>query len=572
VAALLGAGLAQPVPAGATSDSWTLTTTPGVAFSDVGCYAGGCWAANQYLGTFERYRAGGWSAVDGPTPTGGVAGDIESVSCNRVGDCWAVGTSTGTYSASNTLVEENTGSGWTIVASPNPHVASDFTDSLSGLSCAAASTCWAVGEEVDNYAWLNPVPLIEEDTGNGWEVSPSPRLPVGDAGGDLVGISCVTTGCWAVGWQTVDSTTYMPLVESETGGTWTIQPSAIPAASSDSRLTGVSCSGSDVCTAVGWTEPASEAETLPLIERSSGNGWSISPSPTVTGGGNLSAVSCYAPSACVAVGGAGYVASGSLRTTTTTLIEQESRSGWSVAAASTLPGDTQPELYGVSCIGQGDCVAAGSALLPVPGTSGSSGGTVVAFYERNFELASVSMTVAADTSTITPGHTVTLTAHGLPADATGSLSFEAGDAPLCSAAVSHGGASCTTSPLALGTYMVTATYAGDLTDRSATASTQLTVAASRPSSTRSGGPLLLLLLLVLGIGLILTAVYLLLHRRPPPLAGEHRARESHAPGAALATSEPGRALTEPELGPTAGELDPEPAPDDSELGDTPAVP
>jgi hypothetical protein len=90
-----------------------------------------------------------------------------------------------------------------------------------------------------------------------------------------------------------------------------------------------------------------------------------------------------------------------------------------------------------------------------------------------FTITPLSMTAKADPPITRAGNSVTLTASGLPGDATGTVKFTSDGSPLCTGPVSGGRATCPT-PLSLksGVYPVTALYSGDAHHEAATADTQ----------------------------------------------------------------------------------------------------
>lgn len=104
------------------------------------------------------------------------------------------------------------------------------------------------------------------------------------------------------------------------------------------------------------------------------------------------------------------------------------------------------------------------------------------------ELGSTSVAISLSVShathlnlSVTPSpanyaHRITFHAGGLPAAATGTITFSVGSSELCSLPVSNGGATCIpTSPLAPGSYTIIADYSGDANYAPATASASLTV-------------------------------------------------------------------------------------------------
>ncbi|MGD1052620.1 MAG: Ig-like domain-containing protein [Candidatus Dormibacteria bacterium] len=105
--------------------------------------------------------------------------------------------------------------------------------------------------------------------------------------------------------------------------------------------------------------------------------------------------------------------------------------------------------------------------------------------------AATSLTASAGPARTTYGNTVTLSASGLPVDATGTVAFtdQYGDALCTTGQVSAGAAACTTAVLpAAGYPSVTATYSGDSDHLGSTATTEFTVYQAATSLTASADP------------------------------------------------------------------------------------
>jgi hypothetical protein len=285
-----------------------------------------------------------WSIQPTPHPSGAVAAFLSGVSCAPAGGCTAVGTFTNTAGQSQTLAERWNGTRWSIQRTPNP----DGQGSLSGVSCASARFCIAVGGG-----------LIEHWDGRRWSIQASvshnsdPTNP--SPGGDLTTVSCVSpTFCIAAGGS---------LIERWNGARWLIQRSPNPAGRP--VLTSVSCSSRSACTAVG---SYFSGTTAILVERWNGARWSIEPSlhPTVTPTiGNWTAVSCSSRTECTAVGFS--------RQPTTMLIRHRNGTAWPLQRPA-RPGLWDGTLMGVSCPSASNCAAVGSY--------GSSSGQQVTLVER----------------------------------------------------------------------------------------------------------------------------------------------------------------------------------------------
>jgi hypothetical protein len=180
---------------------------------------------------------------------------------------------------------------WSVT--PTPNTAPNLTNTLLTVSCPVPNTCTAVGLHRD--ASGDDHPLIESATGGGWTIVPSPS-PTSATNSFLVGISCVsTTSCTAVGdsWTTFgDNKT---LIESWNGTEWSVVPSP-NTTDAFNVLDSVSCSTATDCVAVGGAGSTSLVETL------AGGTWTITPAPGPGFGAGYFGVSCTAPGSCTAVG------------------------------------------------------------------------------------------------------------------------------------------------------------------------------------------------------------------------------------------------------------------------------
>jgi hypothetical protein len=153
------------------------------------------------------------------------------------------------------------------------------------------------------------------------------------------------------------------LVERWNRGRWSIQPSPIPPGAIFSGLSGVSCARKTACTAVGTYLTSADAYVT-LAQRWDGSGWQIEPSAnraaTQT---HLTAVSCTAPTRCIAVGN--YV-DANTNPTSGTLAEGWNGTSW-VIQPTPVPtdADTFSLLSGVSCAARATCTAVGESAFPL---------------------------------------------------------------------------------------------------------------------------------------------------------------------------------------------------------------
>jgi len=196
------------------------------------------------------------------------------------------------------LAERWNGTAWSIQETKVPTGAK--SSSLSGVSCNSATVCTAVGHYVNSSGV--EVPLAERWNGTAWSIQET-KAPIGAKSSSLSGVSCTSSeACSAVGHYVNSSSVEVPLAERWNGGAWSIQETKVPTGAMSSSLSGVSCNSATVCTAVGHYVNSSGVE-VPLAERWNGTAWSIQETKVPTGTkSNLSGVSCTASEACSAVG------------------------------------------------------------------------------------------------------------------------------------------------------------------------------------------------------------------------------------------------------------------------------
>ncbi len=207
----------------------------------------------------EQWNGTSWSIVASPNPGGSTDSRLNGVSCPSPTDCYAVG-----YAqigpARDTLVEQYTGIGWSTVASPNTTATNTV---LNGVSCAGTELCVAVGNASTEGAGVAGV--VEQWSGTSWSIVASPN-PGGSTNYSLSGVSCPSpTSCDAVGSYETDAATDATLIEQWSGASWSIVTSPEPSGSTDSGLSGISCPSTASCAAVG--NQYRHASDYTLIER-----------------------------------------------------------------------------------------------------------------------------------------------------------------------------------------------------------------------------------------------------------------------------------------------------------------
>jgi hypothetical protein len=295
--------------------------------------------------------AASWVIVSSPNPSASQFNRLYGVTCPGPGQCWAVGASA--ITVDQTLIEQDTGNGWAIVSSPN--TSSSQNNGLKGVTCAGASDCWAVGGAA-NGSVGNDQTLIEQDTGSGWAIVSSPNTST-NQDNSLNGVSCVSANdCWAVGAHSNGSNA-QTLIEQNTGTGWAIVSSPDTSSSQNNYLEGVTCASASDCWAVGFSFSSSPIGGLvdqTLIEAWDGTSWSIVSSPnSASGPSQLTGVTCVSASDCWTVGYSNGIVD-------QTLIEQNTGSGWAVVTSPDHLGSQTNFLNGVACVSAAECWAIGS--------------------------------------------------------------------------------------------------------------------------------------------------------------------------------------------------------------------
>ena len=290
----------------------------------------------------------GWSMQSTPNPA--VTSTLSGVSCAAAAACAAVGNYVHSDGSQVTLAEQRNGSAWTIPPTPTP--AGLFYSTLYGVSCTAATACTTVGYGVENNT-ENDVPLAGRWNGSGWAI----QTVTAPAYSVLSGVSCATANsCTAVGESDISSTSGLTLAEAWNGSSWVTQATPSPSGATISALSAVSCTAT-ACIAVGHYMDSSGAQ-ITLAEQWNGTSWAIQSTPNPTGAtsSTLSGVSCAAVNACTAVGY--YVDSSGAQAT---LAEQWNGSAWAIQSTPNPTGATSSILSSVSCSAAAACIAVGSS-------------------------------------------------------------------------------------------------------------------------------------------------------------------------------------------------------------------
>jgi hypothetical protein len=271
------------------ASGWSIISSPDVSQDDylqaVTCAtASQCWAVgysweggDAYQTLIEEWSGSAWTIVSSPNTPDGTFNMLQSVTCASVSECWAVGY-INPSAAGQTLIEEWDGVAWSIV--PSPNTSSTQGNTLNGVTCASTSDCWAVGEGDNTFAQT----LIEHWDGSKWSLISSPNLSSG-ANDYLQSVACASTSvCWTVGVAVVRGVS-QTLIEQWAGTKWAIVASPNSGTNVGNALKDVTCASAADCWAVGNYNPGGGTSQT-LVERMTGGSWAIVSTPVASGLGD----------------------------------------------------------------------------------------------------------------------------------------------------------------------------------------------------------------------------------------------------------------------------------------------
>jgi hypothetical protein len=322
------------------------------SIQDVSCTAvNACMAVADYIGNdpglvdiTERWNGSGW--IDG-TVANPTTSDLRSVSCTTAKACTAVGTNTADNGAVP-IAERWNGTAWTVQSVPMPTGKTDGL--LTDVSCTSATACLAVGTASDPANQAEPFSAVWN--GTAWTADVMPTRPT-DTFSTFSGVSCTsTTACIAVGRSSSGT-----LAESWNGTSWTVQATDDPAGSTQATLNGVSCTSATSCLAVGSYHNGSVQVTLSEVWH--GTNWTAHITPLLpnTKASELRDVSCTKDRSCSAVGDLTKTG----HSLASMLAEQWNGTNWEVRQTVSPSGAKGSELAGVSCLSKIDCKAVGDS-------------------------------------------------------------------------------------------------------------------------------------------------------------------------------------------------------------------
>ncbi len=247
--------LPAPIPSGAVAALLNgVSCTSATACTAVGYSEGSGGVKRPLVG---RWNGAAWAIQPAPSPGATSGSRLLAVSCPTTSSCTAVGFNH-EVEEETTLAERWNGIEWQTLSTVELG-GTHPTNRLEAVSCDSPSACMAVGGHLakfgTEYHWG---PLAERWNGSAWSLQAIPE-PAASEEASLSGVSCASAdSCTAVGSyrQIADSGNYAEVLGERWNGTsWSVLE--IPGAPQppgwwhESWLFAASCPQAEACTAVG---------------------------------------------------------------------------------------------------------------------------------------------------------------------------------------------------------------------------------------------------------------------------------------------------------------------------------
>ena len=222
----------------------------------------------------------------------------------------------------------------------SPNDDTDRWNFLHDVTCLSEWDCWAVGSHLNSAGFYQS--LVEHWDGAAWSIIPSQDSSAQNS--YLWSVTCpAENDCWAVGDYS-NGTAMQTQIEHWDGVSWMIVASP-NVNTQNNYLSSVSCVAGNECWSVGYYDNGSDHQTL--IERWDGNSWSIIPSPNSSQKSRLFGVTCISETDCWAAGG---------DLLGSALTEHWDGVSWSIVESPSLNSSWLAE---ISCLSSSQCWAVG---------------------------------------------------------------------------------------------------------------------------------------------------------------------------------------------------------------------
>jgi hypothetical protein len=273
--------------------TWTSSTTAmpkgsiGGQLFDVSCAAAkSCVAVGGYFTQAggatlaESWNGAKWTLSRPPEPKGSVVGELNKVSCTSAAHCIAVG-SYGTNTAGFVLADSWNGRTWARMSVPAPASGKNDAD-LTGVSCPSAKSCLAVGTGTTGRVG-GLTSFAEFWNGRSWTAGKI-AWPKGVSNSLLTGVSCASAkSCLAVGNVDINVNdgghSGRAAATMWNGRAWTATKVPAPAKGKVNVFTEASCPSSASCLAVGQLGPFGTDSGIGLAGFWNGKTWKLVTTP-----------------------------------------------------------------------------------------------------------------------------------------------------------------------------------------------------------------------------------------------------------------------------------------------------
>jgi hypothetical protein len=213
----------------------------------------------------DKWNGTTWTVVPSADTGTALSNFLWGVSCTGGSSCMADGYYDDASGNQLTLIERWKGTSFAVMPSPNPSTTfSPASDSLWSVSCVKkVKFCMAAGD----YTISGNVKqtLIEEWTGTTWTIVASPNTSTTQDNGLYSGVSCASTTFCMDATFCCDNTSFDQTLVLQWTGSWTIVPSPDTSTSVNNRLQAASCPTVTFCFAAG--QYGSPASSQNLVER-----------------------------------------------------------------------------------------------------------------------------------------------------------------------------------------------------------------------------------------------------------------------------------------------------------------
>jgi hypothetical protein len=199
----------------------------------------------------ETWNGTAWAVSPTTPPTTAAMSQLNGISCTMTSSCMAVGQWENASSDFVSLAQVWNGTGWSVVASPNPGAGT--SGNFNGVSCVGGNFCVAIGTWFDGSANQDQLATWN---GSSWTNVTAPEADA-TTFNELTGVDCVsTTLCSAIGEQGFSPTT-SPAALAWNGTTWSIVNAPMPQGATTAVPATVTCLTNWKCIGLGSFDPGS---------------------------------------------------------------------------------------------------------------------------------------------------------------------------------------------------------------------------------------------------------------------------------------------------------------------------